>query len=281
MSQAPRRLLVHVGLPKTGSTSFHHYIKRNAQVLAKDLVIPNELIGIPMRPIGRAAIAYSLSPDAPREADLRGAFADLLAALPDNGLPVLLTHENLAGAMPGNGGETRLFPMLPRIAAILTEMAPGFDPHFAYYSRPMPAWRESVWAQAVRTDGYCRTLPEFLAETAALETGPDAGWDALTARLAARIGADRVTRLPLEEERDPLRPGHALLRLAGLAPGMLAALAPLEQPAMARLNAGALEFLRQVNAAPLNPHARDKVVRLVARCQPLFNADFRPQGNLS
>ncbi|GLK62606.1 hypothetical protein F8A10_02210 [Paracoccus kondratievae] len=274
--RAARRLTVHVGVQKTGSTAFHHFIKLNSARILRHLVVANELINIQTRALGRAAIAFSLNPDAGTEAALRRTFAGILAALPAGDQPVLLTHENLAGAMPGNGGETQLFPMLPRIARLLVKEAQGFDLSFVCYTRRQEQWLESVWAQAIRTDGYTGTYAQFLQETAGI-----AGWNDLTARLADAIGADRLLCLAVEEEEHRLKPGCRLLRHAGLPDEEIAALEPLDQPVMARLNAGALEFMRQVNAAPLNPHARAKIARLVTRCQPLFNADFRPQGNLS
>ena len=114
---------------------------------------------------------------------------------------------------------------------------------------------------------------------------PNAGSPPFTVKvvglLACRHRPVASARTRLEDEAELLRPGQALLRIVGLDQSLLDQMHPLERPAMRRLNAGALEFLRRLNAVPLNPHARDKVVRLVASCQPLFSADLRPQGNLS
>lgn len=113
---AGRRLIVHVGVQKTGTTSLQRHLQRNAAALADRLLVLTPREGTPMRPLGRAAVAYSLRQGPDSEDALRAAIADVLETIPDNGLPVLLSHENLAGAMPGNGGETRLYPALPRIA---------------------------------------------------------------------------------------------------------------------------------------------------------------------
>lgn len=272
---ALRRLILHVGVQKTATTSLQRHLQRNQAALARRLVIRTPQEGTPMRPLGRAAIAFSLDPGPHARRALQRAFADVLEGLPANGLPVLLSHENLAGAMPGNGGETRLFPALPRIAAILARQARGFDSRIVFYSRDMDQWRASVWAQAVRSDGYAGSYRQFLAQTADL---PD--WDDLARRLTGRLGPGRVTHLRLQDESDPRRPGSQLLALAGLEGAEIAALTPLDSPGMERLNAGATEFLRRLNGVALNPHARDLVADLVARNQPLFNADFRPAGTL-
>lgn len=265
-----RRLVIHMGVPKTGSTSFHHFVARNIRQLSRRLVVPCQLTGVATQPIGRAAIAYSLAPDSETEGKLRKAFSEILTGLPQNDLPVLLTHENLAGALPGNGGEAYFFPMMPRIARVLVDEARGFDVRIAFYSRQMDKWLESVWGQVIRTDGYSGTYPQFLQMIAEI-----ADWDDLSTRLSDAIGAGKVVRFASEDEKNLLRPGLQLLRLAGLSDGDLDAMEALDQPAMMRLNAGALEFLRQVNASGINPHARNKIANLVARHQPLFNVDFR------
>lgn len=262
--QGARRLIVHLGVQKTGSTAIQRHLRRNADALAGHLVIRTPEEGSPMRPLGRAAIGYSLAPDADRAQALRLAFRAVLDTLPGNGLPVLVSHENLAGAMPGNGGETRLYPALPQIAALLMAGAQDFAVDFVVYTRNQKAWRPSVWAQAVRTDGYRRSLVEFEAETADLP-----GWGDLVRRLGAQVG---VTRFKLEDEMHPTRPGRQLLRHAGLADALIDTLEPLDGPANSRLNGGATEFLRRLNGLSLNPNAHGKVVDLVARTGHLFTA---------
>ncbi|AUH34960.1 hypothetical protein [Paracoccus tegillarcae] len=270
----PRRLIVHLGVQKTGTTSLHHSLARNAEQLADRLIIRTPEAGTPMRPLGRAAIAFSLDPGSDNEARLAEALATVLDGLPQDGRTVLISHENLAGAMPGNGGETRLFPLLPRILGVLDRVAAPMRPVYAIYRRPMAAWKASVWAQAVRTDGYGRTYQEFLDETRDLP-----GWDDLTDRLQQAVPG-RWQVFDLADEPDASRPGQQLLRLAGLDDSVIAGLRPLAQPSMQRLNTGATEFLRRLNNLALNPQARSKVADLVTRAQPLFNADHRPEGTL-
>ncbi|GGF70788.1 hypothetical protein GCM10011402_24180 [Paracoccus acridae] len=270
--QGARRLIVHLGVQKTGSTSIQRHLRRNADTLAHHLVVRTPEEGSPMRPLGRAAIAFSLAPSDVRAQALRLAFRDVLDTLPASDVPVLVSHENLAGAMPGNGGETGLFPHLPGIAGLLAEEAREFATDFVIYTRNQKSWRPSVWAQAVRTDGYTRSLVEFEAETADLPR-----WGDLIRRMTAELGG-RVTRFRLEDEGDPLRPGRQLLRHAGLDDALIDALQPLDGEANSRLNDGATEFLRRLNGLSLNPHAHGRIVDLVARAEHLFAADVTSQG---
>lgn len=274
---AGRRLVLHLGVQKTGTTSLQRFLKLNADALSDLLVIRTPEEGTPMRPLGRAAIAASLGDGSDLRKALKVAFEDVLDSLPDGSQSVLISHENLAGAMPGNGGETRLYPALPQMMQQLDNVARarGFNAHFVFYTRRMQAWKPSVWAQAVRTDGYAGTRAEFMAEVEGLP-----GWGDLERRLAKQLGPDRVTRLALEAETDPDRPGLQLLALAGIPADRAAALAPLQSRAMERLNDGSTEFLRRLNGLALNPHARGRIVDLVTRSQHLFTADMPSEGTL-
>ncbi|MDN5567995.1 MAG: hypothetical protein L0G27_04475 [Paracoccus sp. (in: a-proteobacteria)] len=274
---AARPLIVHIGVQKTGTTSLQRFLKRNADALSDRLIIRTPEEGTPMRPLGRAAIAASLGDSDDLRKALRTAFEDVLDTIPDGPQTVLISHENLAGAMPGNGGETQLYPALPRMLKVLNTVAQarGFDPYYVFYTRKMAAWKPSVWAQAVRTDGYAERREVFLETVSDLP-----GWGDLQRRLAKVLGKDRVTRLPLETETDPDRPGRQLLELAGLEPDRIDALPALKGRAMERLNGGSTEFLRQLNGLALNPHARDRVVDLVTRSQFLFTADMPSEGTL-
>jgi hypothetical protein len=274
-SVSGRPMVVHLGVQKTGTTSLQRFLRTNADRMADALILRTPEAGTPMRPLGRAAIRLSLAPEKDNERLFRLAFEDVLDTLPEGSQPVLISHENLAGAMPGNGGETRLFPVLPRIVTLLDKVAQerGFAPRFVIYTRQMARWKPSVWAQAVRTDGYARSLDEFQAEVSDLP-----GWGDLVRRLTAVAGSDRLHRLRLEDETDATRPGGQLLRIAGLPEARIALLTALDARSMERLSAGATEFLRRINGLALNSHARDKVADLVARSQNLFAADAPPKG---
>lgn len=272
-----RPLILHVGVQKTGTTSMQRFLRRSAPGLSDLIVVRTPEEGTPMRPLGRAAVACSLNDEKDRRAALVHAFGDVLDTVPDGPQTVILSHENMAGAMPGNGGETRLYPALPMMLDLLMDEASArdFQPQVVVCTRKMASWLPSVWAQAVRTDGYARTLDEFLAETAGLP-----GWGDLIRRLSATLGGGRVTRLRMEDEPDADRPGRRLLDRAGVPSDRIDALPPLEGRGMERLTPNATEFLRRLNGLSLNPHARDRVADLVARSQPLFTAPSPSEGTL-
>lgn len=264
-----RRLIVHLGVQKTGSTAIQHYLQKNEAALKPAIVIRTPREGTPMRPLGRAAVQFALSPDEENKALFCVALDEVLAGLPQNDLPVLISHENLAGAMPGNGGETRLFPVLPDIAKMIRQRARGFQTDFVIYTRNMNAWKSSVWAQAVRSDGYTRSHDEFLDEVAVLP-----GWGNLMQRMVAAVGDKHVIRFNLKDETDRNHPARRLLLHAGLDAALIDRLEPVGGGSMQRLRPSATEFIRHINTLNINPYARGKVSDLVARNQTLFAADW-------
>jgi len=272
-----RPMILHVGVQKTGTTSMQRFLRMSAPALSDLVVVRTPEEGTPMRPLGRASVACSLNDSTDARAALVLAFGDVLDTLPGGSQAVIISHENMAGAMPGNGGVTGLYPMLPELLPLLVTAAAkrGFAPRVAVFTRRMADWLPSVWAQAVRTDGYTGTLEAFMTETAALP-----GWGDLKRRLSAALGGDRVTRLKVEDETDPGRPGRQLLAMAGVPADRIDALPPLEGRGMERLSPAATEFLRRLNGLTLNPYARDRVADLVARSQPLFAAQPPSEGTL-
>lgn len=271
--RATRRIIVHLGVHKTGSTAIQRHLQRNAAGLADRLIVRTPQEGTPMRPLGRAALAFSLNPSEDTETALRVAFGDVLETLPDSPLPAIISHENLAGAMPGKGGETGLYPALPRIARAIRKAAGGDGIEFVYYIREMTDWRPSVWAQVVRTEGYRRVYRDFATETDGLP-----GWGDLHGRLTDAVGGARVTRFRLADEADQARPGRQLLRHAGLSDAEIGALRPLDGGANERLAPASTEFIRHLNGLDIHPYARRKVSDLVARTQHLFAADAPSEG---
>lgn len=272
---ARRRMIVHLGVHKTGSTAIQRHLYRNSAALADRLVIRTPELNKPIHGLGRAAMRFSLNQSSDCEAVLKLAFADLLDDLPANDLPVLISHENIAGAPPGSAGTEQLYPAMPKIAALLKKWARDFDLSFVFYSRGMKSWRHSLWAQIVRSEGYVKTLAEFEDDISGL-----AGWGDLNKRMVRSVGASHVHRLRLEDEADRCHPGSQLLRHAGIGSQDISALPQYSGDAHERLRPAATEFIRQVNGLSLEPHARREVVELAAYAQNLFTAERSFEGAL-
>ncbi len=265
---ARRRLIVHCGVQKTASTSLHHFLQRNAEVLADVLEVLTPARGTLTRRLGRAAMQFSLDPSPERQAVLSGLAASLRDGLRGGEVPVLLSHENLAGAMMGKGGVVTLYPRFEKIMDLLDAALAPYVPEYVIYTREMSDWKRSVHSQAVRSDGYPGSLGAFLEETAGCGT-----WEDLAERMVAHAGERRVRVFRLEDEIDETRPGLQLLRHAGVPETRLAALRPLSGRRNRGLNAGALEFVRLLNGLNLDVPARARIVDLVSANQNLFVAE--------
>lgn len=261
--QGARRLIIHCGVQKTASTSLHHFVARNRAALADRVEVLTPVKGSPMRDLGRLAMAYSLDPDQ-RDAFEAAALRvrDIVRA--GDG-PMILSHENLCGAMPGKGGVTTLYPQLEAIIEVLDRVFAEFAPTYVFYTRDMSAWKNSVYGQAVRSDNYAKTRAAFLADTEAVQD-----WDGLAQRMTRLVGAARCRFLALEDEADPIRPGQQLLNLAGVSVADHGALSPMVGRSNTGLNTGAMEFLRLINGLGLNRPDRRRLAELISSHQSLF-----------
>lgn len=264
-----RRLIIHCGAQKTGSTSLHHIVGRNRRMLARHLTVLTPSKGTPTRELGRAATQFSLSPSDEARTRLINAVRTLHDGLMGGTDTVLISHENLCGAMIGNQGTTTLYPRIEEILTIVSENFAPLKPEFVFYTRPMNDWKQSVYGQAVRSDKYTGTRAEFLSETR--ESGT---WDQLERRMTAAIGTDRLRMFGLENEPDDRRPAQQLFRHAGLTDADIATLSPIAGKRNQSLNSGALEFLRLINGMGLDRKAHRAITDLIKTQQQLFMSEL-------
>lgn len=265
-ADSTRRLIVHMGVQKTGSTSLHHFLQSNQAALDTRLQVLTPRRGSPTRDMGRAAALYTVdpSPETGRREAFIAAIEKVKAQIPETPGTTLISHENLPGAMLGRAGTVTLYPMLEEIVALMDAHFAPMGPEYVIYTRDMVAWKRSAHNQAVRSDGYPGDYETFLAETQ--EAGD---WESLAARLHA-AAPGRAHVLQLEDEPSRRHPGSQLLRLAGLAPDDIAALKPQRASRNQSLNSGSLEFMRRINALGLRPKQRRSVAEIVEKNQGLF-----------
>ena len=262
-SRGPGRLIIHCGVQKTASTAFHHFLRRNHATLSQYLEIRTPTKASPTRELGRISALYSLddSHEVALLAHLTGLRDDLLGS----DRPCLVSHENIPGAMLGRDGVVTLYPAIDRILRLFDEQLAPFEPEYVFYTRDLTRWKRSVHNQSVRSDLNSATYEQFLTDT------QDCGdWADLQARVEAVVGADRCHFLRLEDEPHKGRPGQQLLRLCGVPEDVLEGLDPVQGNRNPSLNAGALEFLRQVNALDLPIKPRTAIADLVLENQGLF-----------
>ncbi len=267
-SSPSRRVIVHIGAQKTGSTSLHKFLARNRDALASrfDIRVPER--GTLTRELGKTCALYSLRPKK-QEASLVSLLQELRRDLEGDDRVCIISHENIIGAMMGRGSERDVYPEVARIIAHFeTHLAP-FKPDYVLYTRKIAAWKVSVHNQAVKSDGYTGSFAAFEDETA-----DSRDWVDVRRDMEATVGKDRVRVFALEDGSSPERPGRQLLRFAGLSDDEIDTLTPLEGLSNQSLNAGSLEFMRQLNKLGVNQPARKAMAELIKNNQSLFVAGF-------
>ena len=219
-----RRLLIHPGFHKTGTSSAQHLLWHNRPVLKAHVAI------FQLRHLAepaRIAMAVSRTGDTLRLADMAEALEAVFADLPRRPTRhVLLTCEGLSGHLPGWPGvnDYGAAPaILAYLAGWLSDRFPAHRPEILLTTRGAQAWLGSAWRHHLLGQRLTQDWPDF-----ARRLGPAADLSA-----AARAIAEAVAPIPVRT-RDlgkiaglPLGPGQALLDPLGLPEEVLARLEPV------------------------------------------------------
>lgn len=224
MAETGRRIVVHCGLHKTGTSAVQAFFRDNGPALW-----PHAALLLPHRTrpgLIRPALAASRG--------TAGAFdvfsevaADFLAEVQlGNRRHLLISDENLGGRMPGHEDATG-YPVLPelmrRLAGVLAARWPEARLTFVLTVRSAEPWLRSLWAHHVRDRRLTETAGDFAARMA-----PAADHAALLRRLAAAVSPHAAVPVPADTA-GPLGPAGAILDLLGLPAGTTADLRPIRR----------------------------------------------------
>ena len=230
MPARPRRILLHAGFHKTGTSTLQETLRENGDLLAPLWRVETLLYNPLMRQATQAARQFSLSR---KTADL-GLFQaacvvwfDAMAAelTADQGL--LISSEDFAGHMPGVGSLRDYCALGPVLAAFVQIALQFFGPatqfEFLLTTRAPGPWMQSLhWQQAKGA----RLQDSFAAFSQRLPAAADHAAMAQSARLA--VAPWPVTMTALEDvAHRRLGPAEALLDLAHLPAALAASLLPV------------------------------------------------------
>ncbi len=260
------RLVVHIGLPKTGSTAVQGLLSANADVLAaaglhwaNGLRGPNQTelaIACTSRPSALAA-AYGVRSDGDRPALRRRIRRRLLRAARAGDL--LVSSEHLAGLLRTRDEIDALAGLVDGIADDVLVVA---------VLRRGDHWLPSAYAEAVRSGRPVPYGPRFVQRRAHL-----LDHRRLARRWSRTFGADAVRLVPFLEidKTDPTAVPARVLAAAGLSVD-LSGWQHADRISRSGLGATAVEVLRrlapELGTARLSARQREEVVRLLGELVP-------------
>jgi hypothetical protein len=142
------RIVFHMGMPKTGSTSIQHWLRTNRDSLRQQgftvVVAPKtasgEIAFVPYRsgPVVSSWIVASVVSAPAVHAEVVETFVDALIAAADRYGNVVITGESFATLFRAAG--STLSPM--------QRLSERHEPRIAYYARPQHTSLEALWRQA-------------------------------------------------------------------------------------------------------------------------------------
>ncbi|KAA9005225.1 hypothetical protein [Histidinibacterium aquaticum] len=252
-----RRVVIHAGFRKAGSTSIQSMLRANAHRLAPIEVHARDDLTEPFR---KEAMTYCRT-GAPRKLRKARAAAVVMARNCGGGT-VVISDENLVGnRIVTERGET-IYDLAALFLPMLEEAFSDAEVSFVLYTRDPDKWLRSAYRQDVANGNTAADFETWLGAIPG-DLDSEAGIERLRGALKSAI---RVVRME-DEAKEAL--GATVLRLAGVAEEELNRFEPAGRE-NASLGEAATEFLRQVNALSLGDRPRAQVAELVRRNQKLF-----------
>lgn len=211
-----RRLLIHAGFHKTGTTTLQDTLFRNAATLLPHAEVYLQE-GVLLTPLRRAVLGFSGNRCKATKAEITARAIDFFSLLDlSDPRPVLISSESLAGHFPGSSGVSKYGPAPIAIALIrdawvtVTGSAAGFE---VYYSTRRTGWLASCHWQRLKANRCTLSLTEFEAKY------PEAAdLDRILEDIRGRLGAEAVFTAAIEDIDHPVDPILALLGLSDLKP---------------------------------------------------------------
>ncbi|WP_281993121.1 sulfotransferase [Sulfitobacter geojensis] len=203
----PRRIILHAGFHKTGTSSLQATLRENRVALKKQVALR---LRWHLKDVVAAARGYSTDKDPLTLIKVQTRFGEMVNAIP--GMPrrtLIISAEELSGHMPGRGAlaDYSAAPvLLYAYWEILRNAYPEAEILIYLTTRAPEAWLASAYWEHVKSSGMTLNYDVF-EHTFAY----GANLDAMVAEIASRVPAEVVAQ-PLEACVDlPLGPADPLL----------------------------------------------------------------------
>jgi len=158
-----KRVLIHAGFHKTGTTSAQAFLRENREVLHKNtrLILRHQL-----KQTFPRANEYSRTGSLKQLQRFQNNFSAILADIPsDDDRQIVISEENLAGQMPGKKGVYGYDALPPLLNAMLECLNTAFTtpPEVTVYfsTRETEGWIKSIWQHSVMAERITDSLAEM------------------------------------------------------------------------------------------------------------------------
>jgi hypothetical protein len=218
-----RRIILHAGFHKTGTTSLQQTLRANRAALRPDIRL---VLRPGMKALCECARAYSLSRQDYDLGMVKYEAAMLIEALKgEEAQTIVITSEDLSGHMPGRHklhGYGAAPHLMRALSVAFKAASPRDELTFFFTTRSADPWLRSCYAQNVRAGRMIWDESDYMKR---LKTS--AHHDQILDLVKQEIGEHALIDAALEEYADrPLGMAEALLELLKLDPKKRARLTP-------------------------------------------------------
>lgn len=157
----PKRIVIHAGFHKTGTTTIQKTLRENRKLLRPDIQI---VLRGGMVALCEATRAYSVSSGAWDLGMVQYEAAETLQKFSNFDGTLLFSSEDLAGHMPGRRG-LKSYAATPKtlqaIHTVLEEVFPSTEISFFFGTRTPAPWLKSCYVQHLRATRITQSVDEY------------------------------------------------------------------------------------------------------------------------
>jgi hypothetical protein len=209
-----RRIVIHAGFHKTGTTTLQETLALNARTLLPHVELYLQH-GALISSLAHAVLDFSGNRCKDTKANITACAKTFFALIDqDDPRPVLISSESLSGHFPGSSGVGKYAPA-PIAMALIREawrdVVGDVDGFETYYSTRRTGWLASCHWQRLKNNRSQMSLDAYMARYAAA-----ADHDAIIDDIRKTLGAQAVHTSALEDISHPIGPILNILNLAHL-----------------------------------------------------------------
>lgn len=208
-----KRIIVHAGFHKTGTTTAQDLIRVNNKLIRR-YALPR--LKFHTKPLRRSAMRFSSTRDPRHLKQFARNTKAYLGELREKRADVILfSAEELCGHMPGwhNVSDYSAAPLLmEQFAQQITDIFPDTDCHFIFSTRDPQKWLSSAYWQIVINQPMTDTLESFLDR---YQSAPN--WEDLLSQIKRAVAPFPVTSYRMEDVVEQrLSTAQPLMNLIGM-----------------------------------------------------------------